>query len=72
MPEKYFATIMKKTPISESDYVYVVDSVTAGDIDQETQILTTATGEKYKPITDFSDFDESTSYYSNIIEVEKI
>ena len=43
MPEKYFATIMKKTPISESDYVYVVDSVTAGDIDQETQILTTAT-----------------------------
>lgn len=72
MPEKYFATIMKKTPISESDYVYVVDSVTAGDIDQETQILTTATGEKYKPITDFSDFEESTSYYSNIIEVEKI
>lgn len=72
MPEKYFATIMKKTPISESDYVYTVDSVTAGDIDKETQILTTATGEKYKPVTDFSDFDEPQQYYSNIVEVDRI
>ena len=72
MPEKYFATIMKKTPVNESDYIYTVDSVTAGDIDKETQILTTATGEKYKPVTDFSDFDESQLYYSNIIEVDQI
>lgn len=72
MPEKYFATIMKKTPVNDSDYIYTVDSVTAGDIDKETQILTTATGEHYKPVTDFSDFEESELYYSNIIEVDKI
>lgn len=72
MPEKYFATVMKKTPVGENDYVYVVDSITAGDIDEETHMLVTTNGNKYKRIDDFSDFDENTLYYTNIIEVERI
>lgn len=72
MPEKYFATVMKKTPVGENDYVYVVDSITAGDIDEETHMLVTTNGNKYKRIDDFSDFDENTLYYTNIIEVDRI
>lgn len=72
MPEKYFATVMKKTPVGESDYVYIVDSITAGDIDEETRQLVTTNGNKYKRIDDFTDFDENTLYYTNIIEVDRI
>lgn len=72
MPEKYFATIMKKTPVGEGDYIYTVDSVTAGDIDEATHILKTAAGQEYKRIDDFSDFENTTECYTNIIEVERI
>ena len=72
MPEKYFATIMKKTKVGENDYIYVVDSITAGDIDEQTHQLVTTSGQKYKRINDFSDFDENTLYYTNLIEVEEI
>ena len=40
MPEKYFVTQMKKIKLSEDDFVYIVDSVIAGDIDEKTHILT--------------------------------
>ena len=72
MPEKYLATIMKKTQVGENNYLYTVEAITAGDIDEETQQLVTTTGNKYKRIDDFTDFDENTKYYTNIIEVEKI
>lgn len=72
MPEKYFATILKKTPVGESDYVYIVDSIAAGDIDEKTHLLTTTNGQKYKRIDDFSDFDNTNSYYTNIVEVERL
>lgn len=72
MPEKYFAAIIKKTPLSESDYVYVVDSITAGYIDEKTHLLTSTTGEKYKRIDDFSDFEKTTEYYTCVIDAKKI
>lgn len=72
MPEKYFATILKKTPVGENDYVYTVDSIAAGDIDEKNHILTTTNGSKYKHINDFSDFDNTTNYYTNTIEVDRI
>ena len=72
MPEKYFATVMKKTPVGENDFVYTVESITAGDIDEETHQLVTSSGIKYKKINDFSDFDETTLYYTNLIEVDRI
>lgn len=72
MPEKYLATVVKKTPVGENDYIYIVESVTAGDIDEETHQLVTTTGNRYKRIDDFSDFDENSLYYTNIIEVDRV
>ena len=72
MPEKYFATILKKTPVGESDYIYIVDSIAAGDIDEKTKLLTTTNGQKYKRIVDFSDFDNTNCYYTNVVEVERL
>lgn len=72
MPEKYFATVMKKTPAGENDFLYIAESITAGDIDEETHQLVTTNGDKYKKIDDFTGFDENTLYYANIIEVDRI
>ena len=72
MPEKYFVTQMKKIKLSEDDFVYIVDSVIAGDIDEKTHILTATSGKQYKRIDDFSDLNSPANYYSNIIEVDKI
>ena len=72
MPEKYFVTQMKKIPLSEDDFVYIVDSVIAGDIDEKTKVLTSTSGEHYKRIDDFTDLNKPANYYSNIVEVDKI
>lgn len=73
MPEKYIATIMTKTEIDSDERVYTFDSVTAGNIDEKTRVLTTYAGKKYKVITDYSELtDDFSGYYYNIIESDKL
>lgn len=72
MPEKYFATIVRKIPVGETDFFYKAESIIAGDIDEDSRILTATNGEKYKPINDFSDYEHTTRYYVDQIEVDKI
>ena len=73
MPEQYIATVMKAVKINDEDRVYIPVSITAGDINKKTNILTTYTGLKYKPISDYSELDSDiTGYYFNIIEPEKV
>lgn len=73
MPEKYFATIMNKTPIGEDEYIFTPITVTAGNVDPKTKVLTTYSGERYIPITSLDTTEENISgYYTNLIETEKI
>lgn len=73
MPEKYFATIMKKTPIGEDEYIFTPVTVTAGNVNPTTRVLTTYNGQKYLPITSLNSEEENISgYYTNLIETEKI
>ena len=73
MPEKYFATLMNKTPIGEDEYIFTPITVTAGDVDPKTKILTTYNGQRYIPITSLNSNEEDISgYYTNLIETEQI
>ena len=73
MPEKYFATLMNKTPIGEGEYIFTPITVTAGDVDPKTKILTTYNGQRYIPITSLNSNEEDISgYYTNLIETEQI
>lgn len=73
MPEKYLAVALKRIDLDESDRIYIPDGLTAGDIDPDTNILRTYTGFTYKPITDYSENDETVKgYYYNLIETKDI
>ncbi len=72
MPEKYFATSLTKTAIGHDSYVYSVDGLIAGDIDNDTQILTTEQGEKYYPITSYANTDDTKKHYNNPIQTDKV
>ena len=73
MPEKYFATVMKKTPLGENEFMFTPESVTAGDIDPKTRVLTTYTQDRYIPITALDSKEENIAgYYTNPLETEKV
>ena len=72
MPEKYFATIMKELPIGESDSIFIADTIIAGDLDEETKVLTSTTGQEYKSIIGKEQDDSINGYYYNLIEADKV
>ncbi len=73
MPEKYFATIMKKTPLGENEFMFTPESVTAGDIDPKTRVLTTYTKDRYIPITALDSKEENIAgYYTNPLETDRV
>lgn len=73
MPEKYLAVVLKRIDIDENDRIYIPTGLTAGDIDEETNLLKTYAGDAYKRITDYSDNDESIKgYYFNLLETDSI
>lgn len=73
MPEKYLAVVLKRIDIDENDRIYIPTGLTAGDIEEETNLLKTYAGDAYKRITDYSDNDESIKgYYFNLLETDSI
>lgn len=72
MPEKYFATAMKKLPIGENDSIFVADKIIAGNLDEKTKTLTLTTGEVYRSIIGEEEQEETSGYYYNLIEVDKV
>lgn len=71
MPEKYFATILRKKQITQNDYIYLVDKIVAGDIEEESQTFVTTAKEKYQPFKNFSEPLEE-NYYLNIAKTDNI
>ena len=71
MPEKYFATILKKVALNETDHMYLVDTVVAGDIEEETQLFVTTNGTQYKKFKNFAEPLEE-NYYFNVVETDNI
>ena len=72
MKERFIATSLKKTKINDKEYIYSVEEVIAGDIDEETKILTDSKGTKYAPLSITREESEIKNYYGNIVEADKI
>lgn len=73
MLEKYLTIVLKRMDIDENDRLYVPVCLTAGDLDENTGLLYTYTGDAYKCITDYSDNDKSIKgYYYELLENDKI
>lgn len=73
MPEKYLAVALKRIDIDENDRLYIPTGLTAGDLDEKTQLLKTYNGDCYKRITDYSENDNSIKgYYYNLLRTDEI
>ncbi len=73
MPEKYITMALRRINIDENDCLYVPVNLVAGNIDEDTTLLTTYTGDKYKKITDRSTSDqEVVGYYYQLIDAHSI
>ena len=72
MLEKYIATSLKKTNINEKEYIFSVDEIIAGNIDEKTRILTDSNGCQYIPLGSKEKENDINRYYCNAIESDKI
>lgn len=72
MPEKFIATSLKKTKINEKEYIFSVDEIIAGNIDEKTKILTDSNGIEYMPLSVKEKESGTKNYYCHAIESDKL
>lgn len=72
MQNKFFATSMKESILSNDDSLFTIEDVIMGDYDSETGIFTDESGNQYHKLFDYSGKSENMNFYTNLVSSEEI